>query len=231
MNIRKKEGFTLLEVLIGTAVLSMMVFLIWSISSTTMNSEDRVEKRDKVYQMARLALRRISEDVNMAFLVGKQDMLGKTKDGMSVQTAFIGDDKGQFDSLDFNSFSNWRMFRNIKQSDQSEVGYKVEQDPEEPDMNRLMRRQNPYLDNKVEEGGKSYPVAEGISAFQLSYYNPKTNEWVDNWNSTEVDFKDQLPKAVKITLVFKDPESDEEENDIAFSTIAMIGLWKNPIEF
>lgn len=224
----RNRGFTLLEVLIGTAILSMMVFMIWTVTSTTMNAEDRVAKRDRVYQMARIALRRVTEDINMAFLVSKEDLLGKTRDGAKRETAFIGDDKGDFDTLDFNSFSNWRMFRNIKESDQSEVGYKVEQDPEE-EVYKLMRRQNAHIDDDVAEGGKSYPVAEGLTAFQLSYYDPSTNEWTENWNSKEVDQKNKLPKAVKITLEFKDP--DDAEEPISFSTIAIIGLWKNPIEF
>jgi type II secretion system protein J len=226
---KQKKGFTLLEVLIGTAVLSMMVLIIWSITSSTLNSEDRASGRDKLYQMARLALRRVTEDVNMAFLVTSADLLGKTRDGASKETAFIGDDNGDFDKLDFNSLSNWRMFRNVKESDQSEVGYKVEEDPEEPDLYRLMRRQNPYLDDDVTDGGKSYPVAEGVTEFQLSYYDNKTNEWTENWNSKEIDHKNKLPKAVKITIVFADP--DDEDESVSFSTITFIGLWQNPIEF
>ena len=226
---KKSKGFTLLEVLIGTAVLGMISFIIYSISSTVLESENRVTKRDEVYQMARLALRRVTEDLNMAYLVVNKDFLSKSTDGAPAETAFIGDDKGQYDTLDFNTLSNWRMFRNTKESDQSEVSYKVEPDPEEEDLYRLMRRQTGIIDNDVTEGGKAYPVALGLKEFQLSYYDGRADDWTDNWNSKEVDQKDKLPKAVKITIAFPDPVEPEE--NINFATITFIGLWEYPIEF
>lgn len=225
----KQKGFTLLEVLIGTAVLSMMVFMIWQVSSTNLNAVERTEKRDEVFQMGRLALERMAEDINMAFLVTNSEFLGVTKDGSKVETAFIGDDKGNFDSLDFDSLSHYRMFRYVKESDQAEIGYYVEQDTENPEAYRLMRRENPFLTNDVTEGGKAYPLAEGITEFQLEFYDGRANDWTKNWNSKEVDQKDKLPRAVKITISFPDPADEEEK--ISFSTIAFIGLWKYPIEF
>jgi len=225
----KQSGFTLLEVLVGTAVLAMMVTMIWSISSSTLDAEFRVGKRDEIFQMGRIATDRVVKDLNMAFLVTNSQLLGKTKDGANVESAFVGDDKGGYDSLDFNSFSHWRMFRNVKESDQVEVGYYVEPDPEIRDRFILMRRESSYLDNDVMKGGKAYPVAEGISEFQLSYYDGRNQDWTENWNSKEVDQKDKLPRAVKVTISFPDPDLEDEM--LKFSTIAFIELWQFPLEF
>lgn len=225
-----QAGFTLLEVMIGTVVLAMMVFIIWQISSANLDAKARTEKRDEIFQMARLAVQRVVDDVNMAFLVTNSELLGKTRDGANIETAFIGDDKGGQDSLNFNSMSHWRMFRNAKESEQVEVGYYVERVPDsEEETYRLMRRENPVMDNDVLEGGKVYPVAEGINGFEFEYYDGRQHEWTRNWNSKDVDQKDKLPRAVKITLSFPDPEDSEEK--ISFSTIAFIELWQFPIEF
>jgi len=226
---KKNSGFTLLEVLIGTAILSMMVFMIWQVSTTTLDSQDRVQRRDLVYQMARVAIERLTDDLNMAFLVSNKDLVGMTKEGSKIETAFVGDDKGNMDMLNFNSFSHWRMFRNIRESDQCEIGYYVEQDEEEREYYRLMRRESPYLDDDIEEGGKAFPVAEGIQAFEASYYDGRAQDWTENWNSREVDQKNKMPRAVRLKLSFPDP--DVEDGTIDFETIVFIELWQFPIEF
>ena len=209
----------------------MMVFLIWSISSSTLDSEDRVSKRDDVFQMARLTLRKLTDDISMAFLVSNQDLLGKTKDGANIVTGFIGDEKGGYGAIDLATFSHWRLFRNAKESEQCEVGYYVEKDPdiEDEDVYRLMRRESVVIDNEVSEGGKTYPLALGLKDFKLEYYDGRQNEWKKEWNSTTAENKDKLPRAVKIELSFPDPSDDEFTID--FSTIAFIALWQYPIEF
>jgi len=133
------------------------------------------------------------------------------------------------DTLNFNSFSHWRMFRNIRESDQCEVGYYVEQDEEEREYYRLMRRESPYLDDDIEKGGKAFPVAEGIKGFEASYYDGRAMDWTENWNSREVDQKNKMPRAVKLKLSFPDPDLEDETID--FETIVFIELWQFPIEF
>lgn len=227
-----KNGFTLIEVMVSIVVLAMMAILIQSISSSNLDSIDRTEKRDKVFQTARFAMDRMIKDINMAFLVADDSLIGKTKDESKVENAFIGEDKGGFDTLNFNTFAHWRMFRDVKESDQAEIGYYVTPDPDEDGQFRLMRRESPFLDNDVTIGGKAYPIAENLREFQLRYYNPKNNEWTSSWNTKEVDVKGLLPRGVEIVLVFPDPvEPDEKERNIKFKTIAFIGLWKSPIRF
>lgn len=225
----KKTGFTLLEVMVSVAVLAMMTLTIALFTNSTIDAEDRMVERDEIYQMARLAVGRVVDDVNMAFLVTNSELLGKDKEGSKVETAFIGDDKGNMDTLDMNTFSHWRMFRDEKVSEQAEVGYYSESDPDNRDLYRLMRRESTLIDNDVSKGGKAWPVAEGVSEFQLSYYDARQNKWTDNWNSKEVDKKDKLPRAVKISISFPNPI--DKEDKISFSTIAFIGLWQYPIEF
>lgn len=226
---RGNKGFTLMEVLVGTAVLAMMAFLIWSITATNLSSEERSRLRDEVYQKARLAIRMMTDDLSMAFLVANQDLLGKTGDGSNSVSSFIGNEKGGFPSVNFNSFSHLRLFREVKESDQAEVGYYVEADPELKDVYRLMRRESPVIDKNTAEGGDANVVTDGLIKFELEYYNSRTEDWTTDWNTQEVDYKDRLPRAVKIKIVFPDPNNDEET--ISFETIAFISLWKNPIEF
>lgn len=226
---RSQKGFTLLEVMVGLAVLGIMVTMIWQISSGTIDTKERVEKRDQIYQTARIAMDSIVKDLSMAFLVTNSELLGKTKDGQTVETAFIGDDKGGFDELNFNSFSNWRMYRDTKESEQAEIGYSVERDEEDKELYRLTRRVSPYLDDNVIEGGSKEPVAVGITGFELEYYDGREHDWTKNWNSEEVDQKDKMPRAVKVTISFKDADNPDEM--ISFSTIGFIELWQYPIEF
>jgi len=45
----------------------------------------------------------------------------------------------------------------------------------------------------------------------------------------EIDKKNKLPRAVKISLIFNDPVKDSEV--LKFQTIAVIPMWKNEINF
>jgi len=226
---KNSKGFTLLEVIIASAILSMIFITTLSLNKIFQDGQDRVEKLEQVYQMARISIEKLTDDINMAFIVSNNALLGKTKDGSQIETAFIGDDKGTYDTLDFNTFSHWRMFRGIKESDQAEVGYYVERDPEDSENYRLLRRENPILDNDVTKDGDVLPLAEHVKSFELSYYDNKSQEWTRNWNSKEVDQKNTLPKAVKIELSFEHPIIEDET--VNFATIVFIGLWKHPINF
>lgn len=224
-----KKGFTLIEVMAALAILSLIFVQIFTFTSITRKLESRDEGRSEVYQVARVAMGRIVSDLDMAFLTGNQALLGKTSDGTNVETAFIGEDKGAGDSLDFDTFSHWRMVWGAKESDQAEVGYFVKPDPKDSDLNILMRREGNVLDSDVTKGGDEYPIATGVKEFQLRYYDNVAHEWRNDWNTKGMEIKNKLPEAVEITLVFADPVKEDEV--LAFKTIAMIPMWKDEINF
>ncbi len=210
----KRNGFTLIEIMIAMAILAVMAVLFFTSMSQTINSKDDVEKKDELGHSANLALNKMSMDLQMAFLLNGPEFLGS--DG-KMKTAFIGKE----DRVDFPSFSHVRYFKDVKESDYAEVGYYVEDDKEDPSKKLLMRRESKGIDDKPEEGGKGEAMIEGVKEFHLEYYDSKKKEWLKNWDSTQVDFSNRLPRAVKIELKVQDPAMEEP---YAFSTIVDLKL-------
>lgn len=229
MFIKKRGGFTLLELMIAIFILVVMSLLIWQISSDSIRSRRRQGEYSKIYQSARVTFRKLTDDLSMAFLMGPSFTSTGPDGAPIVETAFIGEDDGSKDSVFFNTFSHWRLMQDVHESDQAEVSYFVEADENNPDNLKLMRRETPFLDKEVKEGGVAIPLAEGVKSFNIEYYQQSANEWVPSWSSKDPRTPGKLPRAAKISLIYKDPR--DPEKDIEFKTAVILELSDAPIEF
>lgn len=230
MRIRKNRGFTLLEVMISVAILGVIMTLIWSSTSQSLRSKERVENRDMVFHAGRVALRKISDDLAVAFLIKKTatDPTVATASVAQLKTFFIGENKGEQDAVKFTSLSHLRLFAGAKESDQCRVMYEVIANEEDAGKYDLVRREDPWLDGTIEVKGKALTLVENIREFNLEYYDTRKEDWVKEWDSDKIDWRDRLPYAVRINIVFEDPEFEDAE--IAMSTAVIIELYENPIE-
>jgi len=217
------KGFTLLEVLIAVFILALMAMMIWQITNNSYRGTEKASQYDDIYQYGRVALSKLEADLSQAFLPGPTGI-------PPIETSFKGEDQGDSDTANFISFSNVRMIKDEKVSDQIEVGYSISNCPDtEEKIGCLMRRTSAVIDKDVKEGGKSYPIAEGIKSFNLEYYDAVKQEWVGSWSSEDPANPNKLPRAVKIALSFNDPKKEGEE--ITFSTAVMIPLSLAAVEF
>ncbi|HPW45587.1 MAG TPA: type II secretion system protein GspJ [bacterium] len=225
-----QKGFTLLEVLIAVAILGVIMTLIWSSSSQSFRAKERTELRDSVFQNGRVVLRKISDDLAVAFLSKKVAGEGAGSEQAAftsgAKTFFIGDDQGAQDLLKFTSLSHMRLYKQAKECDQVKISYEVVPS-DEPGVYNLIRRADPWLDNTTDVKGKPLVLVEGIREFNLEYYHPAKREWMKTWNSEMVDWSMKLPMAVRIGIAFPDPDDDGAE--ITLSTAVMLALWENPI--
>src|SRR3989338_2485402 len=168
-----QKGFTLLEVLIAIFILALMSMMIWQITNNAYRGKNKAEGYDAVYQYSRVAMKRLTDDLTMAYMVAPS-LQGKLPDGtISYNTGFIGENGGDADTLNFDSLSNIRLVKDEKKSDQVEVGYMIADCPDTEDRIKcLMRRESYVIDSEVTEGGESFPIAKGITKFGLEYYDP-----------------------------------------------------------
>ncbi len=222
-----KTGFTLLEVMISVAIMGMIMVLVWSISSQTLNSKERIEKRDMLFQGGRIALQKLSDDLAMAFLI-KQPSI-PTGFSPRPKAFFIGEDKGDKDDIRFTSFSHLRFFNGAKQSDQCKVGYEVIPDKEDSSINNLVRRETPWLDAETTVEGYPFVLAQDVDSFELEFYDYRKEEWVNHWDSDNIDFQGKLPSAVRITIAFPDP--DMENETISMTTMTLLPMSAGEIDF
>lgn len=228
-------GFTLLEVMISVSILGVIMTLVWASTSQSIKAKDSTEARDMVFQMGRVTLRKLTDDLTSAFLTKQVTITGgataeqaPTVTQSNVKTFFVGEDNGGQDTIKFTTFSHLRLFNNAKECDQSRVQYEAVSSETEPGTIDVIRREEVWLSDNADIKGKSFKILEGVKEFDVEYYDERKNEWVKGWDSMKIDWKDRMPSAVRATLVFNDPI--EEGAEISISTAIILPLSEAPIE-
>lgn len=215
-----KRGFTLIEIILAIAILAIVGTLIYGgFAQTTLNKE-RIESDMDHYRTVHMALERMAREVSQAFI---STHVNPSLDLRVVNTAFIGEDNGTEDRLDFTSFSHRRLYRDAKESDQNEISYFVTEDPDAPGSRVLARRQQNRIDEDPTRGGKSQILVRGVEEFNVEYFDPQLSEWVEEWASDD-RFRqpNRLPTQVRFRLTVTDPTRPGKSQ--TFGTRATIPL-------
>jgi len=201
------RGFTLVEAIIAISILGMMGTLVFGTFSGAMDGRERAEKITTHYHQVRQALLRMAREIQMAFLTEHRDC-----DDPRTKTQFIAKRSSGGSRLDFASFSHFKSRADANESDQNELAYYVETDPDDSQMTSLFRREQHRIDDEPEEGGVAQVLAENVVDLAFEFYDPKEDRWEDEWDSTDIDYKDRLPMFVAIRLKVKglDGKDDEE---------------------
>ena len=177
-------------------------------------------------------MNRLSRDLQMAILFSNVEFLGVSPSGeQSTKSIFIGVNNGDQDKLTFETLSHVRYLKDVKESDQAEVGYFLEPEEEEGGIGlfSLKKREQSPPDAAPEEGGTTLTLLDGVKQLNFRYFDPKKTEFVDEWDSTKIDNLNKLPRAVEITLVMQDPI--DEEGTIRFATVVLIEMAPGPNDF
>ena len=198
-----RRGFTLLEIMLAVAVLSLVGTMIYSGFSQTALNKARIEQDVDHSRVIHMTLDRMARELTMAFV---STHVNPSLDLRVVDTAFIGKDNGKDDRIDFTSFSHRRLYRNARESDQNEISYFVTEHPDDPGVLVLARREQNRIDEDPRRGGKSQILVENIEEFNVEYFDPLLSDWVQTWSTEDVFAQpNRLPTQVRIRLSVKDP--------------------------
>ncbi len=195
----RHRGFSLMEVLIAVAIMTMIATLIFTAFSSLQRSREGIRRVSDRYREGRMAMSRIARELESAYISNHVPINENIR---VVKTQFIASNDSPADRLDFNAFVNRRMDRDLPVSDQAEVSYLGQEDPEGDGIVDLIRRINPRLDLEPDKGGVGQVLARDIDLFDLRYLDPLTGQWAEEWNSTEaLGQLNRLPLQVQVTLV------------------------------
>ena len=198
-----RRGFTLLEIMLAVAVLSLVGTMIYSGFAQTALNKARIEQDVDHSRVIHMTLDRMARELTMAFV---STHVNPSLDLRVVETAFIGKDNGKDDRIDFTSFSHRRLYRNARESDQNEISYFVTEHPDDPGVLVLARREQNRIDEDPRRGGKSQILVENIEEFNVEYFDPLLSDWVQTWNTEDMLAQpNRLPTQVRIRLSVKDP--------------------------
>jgi general secretion pathway protein J len=196
---RLTRGFTLAEALIAVAIMAMIGALTFGTFAHALDARDRATAITDRYHQVRQAMQRMTREISMAFLSVHRDCAEPR-----TNTIFLAKRASNGIRLDFTSFSHFKMKADANESDQNELSYFVAVDRDHPKVFNLMRREQNRIDDHPQEGGITQVLAENIDELQFEFYDPKSDRWEDDWDSTSQNFRYRLPKYVSIKLTTKD---------------------------
>jgi prepilin-type N-terminal cleavage/methylation domain-containing protein len=227
---RKARGFTLIELVISTALMSLILVSAYLCLNAGLAGKKLVEPRADAIQSARVAMTMLTQELRSAcILPGDSPMLGMKR---TIGTA-------EADNLDFAT--HYYTPRRVSEGDFCEVSYYVQPDPQTGHLG-LWRRQNPRLAPDPLAGGEKREIIPDILGLQLEYSDGE--DWYGTWGKVQGTAKadnsqkeqsnlDGLPTAVRITLLVDanpqskvDAQSGERtpEPPLVFKTVAFLNL-------
>jgi general secretion pathway protein J len=201
-TLRGHAGITLLEVVVTTAILSMIAIMTYTAFMHTARVRTRLSGRQEQDHLARTALNRIGRDIRSAFLSAH---VNTNPLYVSVVTAFYGRHESDGDRLDMTTFTHRRLVRHAHEGDACEVGYRVEARRGAERIHDLLRRESRRIDNDPFRGGTVDVLVPNIDSLTIRYFDPANDTWIDGWDSTEISGqKGRMPGRVRIELVLRD---------------------------
>ena len=177
-----QHGFSLTEILIAVAILGMMGTMTFGTFNSAVNSREvALEIAEREHEV-RLALERMAREISMAFLSAHRDC-------DTPKTAISRPRFQYWDALDFTSFSHLKLRADANESDQNELSYFVDRNPEDEKEKCLLRRVSPRIDDEPTEGGRVDSLLCGVNDLEFEFYDHEANDWEDDWDSEDSDYK------------------------------------------
>jgi general secretion pathway protein J len=227
MSERRQGGFTLVEVLVATAILASITALIWGSFHSASGSKQRVEAIGSRYHQIRMAMNRMAKEISMTFLSTHDD-----PNTNRPRTFFIVEKDSRGDYLMFSSLAHQRLNEDAKECDQSVISYYLAPDPDDKAVMNLMRRETRRLGvERPKEDGQAHILLEDVKRLEFAFFDdrPEKNDWIESWDTQKVDGQpNRLPAKVRILVTLEDEYGRDITLRTATRTFLREGLWFQP---
>jgi general secretion pathway protein J len=216
---RAPRGFSIMEILVASALLGIMGTLMWSAFSNTLTAKERIEATTERMDEIRIAMTRMSQEISYAFISNHW-----ARDERRTKTIFREGGSGSGDRLTFSAFAHQPMVENINESDQTVIAFWVDSDPENEGKNSLFRRfkRRVDADPETEENTVTEVLCTDVAEVKFDYWNDATGEWKEEWDTDGIDTPNVLPRRVRITLL----TTDATGRELKLVTQTPILLWQ-----
>lgn len=174
-----EKGFTLIEILLAVSLVAMMATLVFGSLFLTTSAIDTARLNSANEQIVRSTFRVMADELSV----------GESKEA-GPWMGINGQQDGQpADSVAFITMGQFRGAESAQDTELVRIVYTREGD-------RLLRfvRRNIY--GLTDESVEQVEMANKVKAFNVRYYDSKSNLWLDEWDGG----RQGLPKAVLIEL-------------------------------
>ncbi len=215
----RASAFTLLEIMVALALLSVVVMAIYSGWNAIVKGSRVGLDAAAASQRSRISMRTL-QDALLSTCMFAQN--GK-------YYGFVADTEGEFASLSFvarlpSTFSRAGRFDGV---DVRRLNFTVESVGESK--NCLVLRQYPLLLLEPDHVEEEHPLilARDVSKFILEFWDQKSGDWATEWSTTN-----RLPQMVRITLgLGRLDQYSSQPQELMFGVVALpaIGMGNGAI--
>jgi prepilin-type N-terminal cleavage/methylation domain-containing protein len=226
---RAPHGFTLLEVLLATAILAIIVTIVYGAVARSLRAKNRAEGRAELYAAGREAVLKIADEIEAAL---------PPRPGSDVWFyAVPGQGRVPNDAVQFFRVIRRQFSASRTQGGRAMVTYQLDPVESTPNLFALRREEQLFTPplfatessenasdehrpaeteaagdangGEVPRGFSAMYLLDRVAGLWLRYWDPATDNWVDSWDTTaEVQPGEapSLPGAVEIVLFLADDE-------------------------
>jgi len=213
---RRSQGFTLLEIMVAIVIFALVIAAIYSSWLAVMRGSKSALDAAAAVQRSRVAMSTLQEALwaTRSFAADIQYYSFVAENGDDATLSFV--------SRLSPSFPRSGRFGDF---DVRRVTFSIEPGPDST--RQLVLRQNPVLmEMDIDEQEHPVILARDIREFKVEFRDGRDPDWLEEWTQTN-----QLPKMVRITMQFGQPNpqappQDKITRDIALPSITVPANWQ-----
>ena len=198
IQILKRNGFTLIEILIAIFILATVLTTVYAAYTGTFRIAKDTRLGDNIYSMARTAINRMTKDLESVCGYRNSFKFASTKSEDVMELSFLS-------SAHLN-------FYDEKSSGIAIINYVVMEGDEKE--SRILKRKDELYRNQPEKAEKEvsmdggYILCKGLQSLTYKFYDNSGEEY-DSWDShSDLESqKDKAPAVISIQMDFINPDN------------------------
>ncbi|MDF1838173.1 MAG: prepilin-type N-terminal cleavage/methylation domain-containing protein [Planctomycetota bacterium] len=200
----QRSAFTIIEVMIAVAIMSMMLVTILQVLSAVRLTRDRIHNTQETQMAGPIIMDLITEDLRGLHILGRP-----AAEHMKINDRVLyGLDADRIDFITTTSSREPVMIDGLmRRSQVCEVGYVTRSNRDDDEFLELFRREDFGVDELPYQGGNYTFLSDRVKAFTIEVFTEDGDEAevITEWGSEKVtnDTYKGLPASIVITLTLE----------------------------
>lgn len=201
----RNKAFTLLEVIITLALLSIMMVSVSLLLRGSLDMRLSLSDKATVNSRVNIALERLKRDLEHAYFLSLNKDKELFKDGVNYTFFKVTRFAGQT-TISFTAMVHPSVAEEHELGELQRVYYELKESERYQGRNALYRGSLPV---GTEEEVSTRVIAEGIKTLNVEMWTG--SDWSPEWDTEKSDYRDFLPPLVQVQLTayLGDPEDEE----------------------